>query len=483
MAFNFLSPSTWFNQDRNYEFMPKHQLRFQCNSNVLEYNPMAFYKSNPAVFNAIDTKSKIAGNAKLYFQKNDGTILDQHPLLTLLKNPNPYQTGEDFIKAIVVTMSVYGTSHPYVVKSPGVNAYDKIKLTVLDNEYLDIDIKKDYIYQMLVFENIEPKILYKDSKGKARDKVIEFEQLLPIFDTTILENPLQSESRLKALILPISNIQTALEAKNTILSSPTGIGTWTSDITDANGRLQLTPQEHEEWEREMNQSNSARTGKNAVRLSRTPAKFTNTAPKFSDLQINENLRNDILMIYDAFNLPKEFLASLESGSTFENQTQAYKRYLQGAGQELIDNVVNTLNSYFNDPTGKLIAKYDHLPIMQEDESIRNSALKTKLEVLNLALASGAIDINEYRLKIVEDLQLGERAEIEQDNPDDTAKLLFSASLNLRGSVGGVTGIIALNTSVSQGALSRDSAVNILVEVYQYERSIAETLITQQINIQ
>jgi hypothetical protein len=344
---------------------------------------MAFYKSNPAVFNAIDTKSKIAGNAKLYFQKNDGTILDEHPLLTLLKNPNPYQTGEDFIKAIVVTMSVYGTSHPYVVKSPGVNAYDKIKLTVLDNEYLDIDIKKDYIYQMLVFENIEPKILYKDSKGKARDKVIEFEQLLPIFDTTILENPLQSESRLKALILPISNIQTALEAKNTILSSPTGIGTWTSDITDANGRLQLTPQEHEEWEREMNQSNSARTGKNAVRLSRTPAKFTNTAPKFSDLQINENLRNDILIIYDAFNLPKEFLASLESGSTFENQTQAYKRYLQGAGQELIDNVVNTLNSYFNDPSGKLIAKYDHLPIMQEDESQRSIVLKTESETLSI----------------------------------------------------------------------------------------------------
>jgi len=73
--------------------------------------------------------------------------------------------------------------------------------------------------------------------------------------------------------------------------------------------------------------------------------------------------------------------------------------------------------------------------------------------------------------------LEERELVSQSNDSDVKSLLFDASLNLRGTVGGVQGIILVNQSVARGEISRENAINLLVEIYQYDREIAESLIT------
>jgi hypothetical protein len=57
--------------------------------------------------------------------------------------------------------------------------------------------------------------------------------------------------------------------------------------------------------------------------------------------------------------------------------------------------------------------------------------------------------------------------------------LIQAQTQLRGTVGGLDGIISLNASVSSGQMSRVTAVNTLVFYYGYSPAIAETMITSE----
>jgi hypothetical protein len=56
--------------------------------------------------------------------------------------------------------------------------------------------------------------------------------------------------------------------------------------------------------------------------------------------------------------------------------------------------------------------------------------------------------------------------------EDTAK----AQASLRGSVGGVTGILGIQTSVTEGKTDFDSAVTILMEIYGFDREVALSLL-------
>ena len=48
---------------------------------------------------------------------------------------------------------------------------------------------------------------------------------------------------------------------------------------------------------------------------------------------------------------------------------------------------------------------------------------------------------------------------------------------MRGTVGGLNGIISLNTAVATGQMTNEIAVNTLVNYYGYDRIVAESMIT------
>lgn len=70
-----------------------------------------------------------------------------------------------------------------------------------------------------------------------------------------------------------------------------------------------------------------------------------------------------------------------------------------------------------------------------------------------------------------------------ENEDDELKnveALKSAQINLKGTVGGLNGIIDINTAVSSGQMDRDSAVSTLIVYYGYSREDAELIITKTV---
>ena len=56
---------------------------------------------------------------------------------------------------------------------------------------------------------------------------------------------------------------------------------------------------------------------------------------------------------------------------------------------------------------------------------------------------------------------------------------LQAQANLRGSVGGVTGLLSVQASVAQGITSFDSAVTILVEIFGFTEEIAMDILGER----
>ena len=408
----YLNPKNWFNDSRMVDI--QNQYKFQCETNVLIYDPFAFYRNNPIVFAAIDERAKAISNFKFYIETPEGERITDHPLIDFLERPNPYQNRQDYIKSLVTFLSIYGTGNMYANRFVGSQDLEKQSLIILDNSDTSIVQKNDWIFSMLsedkdksqISKTNEPIIRYRDPRNMNVIKRLEFSQYLPIFDTPLTKNPLKAESRMKSLLYPISNTQTAFEGKNTLLSNPSGIGILTSDASDANGRIELTPDEHKDAEKDMNLRYGTKTGQTAIRLIRTPMKFQNTAPKFKDMLLDESVVNDGLLIFGGYGLPKELYVALAKGSTFENQSEAFKRYMQTDGQVLADNIASTLQNFYKPKEGKLIASCDHLPAMQEDESKRatqtlteRQSFKTYKETLDDLLEKKHISVEYYKKEL------------------------------------------------------------------------------------
>ena len=66
-------------------------------------------------------------------------------------------------------------------------------------------------------------------------------------------------------------------------------------------------------------------------------------------------------------------------------------------------------------------------------------------------------------------------EIKNDIIESDAETL-KAQAGLRGSVGGVNGILGIQSSVTAGTTDRESAVTILMEIYGFTRTISEALL-------
>lgn len=102
----------------------------------------------------------------------------------------------------------------------------------------------------------------------------------------------------------------------------------------------------------------------------------------------------------------------------------------------------------------------------------NEATKNKLnaEAYSILLRDGVLTKEQIAV------QLGFEFTPTNDTQSQDDKIR-NAQAELRGTVGGVNGIIAINTAVSQGQISRESAVSILINVYGYDNVTANSMIT------
>jgi hypothetical protein len=145
------------------------------------------------------------------------------------------------------------------------------------------------------------------------------------------------------------------------------------------------------------------TGQRNLRLINSPIKYVETMVDVSKLKITESITQNALILFGAFGLPKELLTAMLSGSTFENQKTAYKNYIQSTAQTEADSIANSLNIAIPSSEGELVAKFDHLPIMQENEKERAdvenkkaTTMKVEKEIWDAWLLAGYVNEAQYK---------------------------------------------------------------------------------------
>ncbi len=378
-------------------------------SKILDENFLAWYKTNPFVFTAINERAKAVANAKFYIKTEDGEFVENE-LTKKLNKPNPYLSRNEFLLQLMVYKGIWGTGYLYLNRlrpSESVDRFDLLNLPTDQVKFNDDFVTKskiDYLHSLLTKSSEDVFTPYYCSLNGLDKVLLDKENLLPFFDTPIFTNPYYSESKLKSQRYVVSNIQAALESQNTFLSTPGGMGMLMPDSKDDTGvSLPLKQEEKEEIEKQIQQDYGSLTGQNNMRLVNSPVKYVETMVDVSKLKINESLVQNALILFGTYGLPKELLTAMMQGSTFENQKTAYKNYIQGTAQNEVDSIANSLNIAIPSREGVLVAKFDHLPIMQENEKERADVDNRKAQTMNTEkaiwddwLSRGFVNEQEYK---------------------------------------------------------------------------------------
>lgn len=335
---------------------------------------LELYLCNPVLSTIVNFASTYYSQMKITHLDSKGNVIENSPYIQLLKNPNYFQSQQDFFFQQNVFLSVTGNDYIYQIK-PFTNEVPKAIYNLIPNQINFNDIHK--INKFVVTNNdkklIDEKQLIYTLDNK--EYYIPLKSIIPTYDLTngIINNSfIQSQSRVKAIAHVLHNINRNLEAKGINLEmSKKYIGVNSGDGNEA----QLQPDDKNSIERSLG-------SKNVLLTNRASIDFKHLVSNMKQLYLDEQLSSDFNTCLLAFGMNKNVINPFLKDSTFENQVQGLISYIQNTTQNQADNTMNSLAQSWGlfEKGESLKASFDHLPVMQ---SVINSKIATLSEFQNM----------------------------------------------------------------------------------------------------
>lgn len=331
--------------------------------------------SNYALFICLLITTEVCSKAKFKVEDENGNEIKNDPLLKLVRKPNYYQTGADFIRIWLWNKLSQGTSVVRPVMPAGRNtdaAFAKAMYVLNINNlkfpsnfkptmiYLDSDIKK--------FE--ETPITYKDD---AQTMNLKLKELIHFYDVApgISGNLLTGTSRVRALKEQIANINIAMQAENIMLQS-NGREMFTAAGGKGVSGIQMPVDDKDRREIQDKLVNFYGVSKGKVRsiVTQGAIDWKSLHMALKELGLWESMTKNAGIIRAAFQIPETiFKLYFETGDTFENKKEGEVEFIQNVAQGHLDDYCQSLTEFFgyNEQNRKLVAYLDHLPAMQHLE--------------------------------------------------------------------------------------------------------------------
>lgn len=270
-----------------------------------------------------------------------------------------------------------------------------------------------------------------------------------------------------SLIRPLTNIDMAYESRNVLMKNRGMRVILTSEKEDASGVIPLQESEKKIVQNQI-KDYGLLSNQSQFFFSQFPLKAVPIDQDVAKLGLFEEIATDTLTIAHGFGVPELLVKLYIKGGTFENLEASERRLYQST---LIPEDVDDMQALGNflglDETDwMLLPDYSHIACLQESEDKKETREKTKSDRLLNALAKNAITKDEYR----EEMGYGKAtvdpaAEAALKAGGDERTL--EAQAQLRGSVGGVQGILSIQASVSQGITTYDAAIGTLEILYGF----------------
>lgn len=346
--------------------------------------------SNPVLLAIIALCAKIYSQMKITHLNSEGEPIENSEILKLFKQPNYFQSQEDFFFQQMWFLSANGTNLTYKV-----NALSQTK-SIYNLIPSEINLNDTHKVKSFISTKDELKA-YGDRKIiytlDGQQMNISIKDLIPTYDLAnglTCNSLMSSPSRLKGLSKTIQNIEENLLSKNVNLKmSQKYLIASQGDGNEA------------QIQQEDRQDIFSKIAKKSLLITNANIKSQHLVSDMKRLYLDEQFSNDALTCLLAFDMSKDILNYFSNGaSTYENKEKALLDYVQNSIQSDANNTMNSFASSFGliDKNESLKASYDHLPVMQ-------LVMKAKIETLQLFINTLVDYTPEAKVKYIDEFKL------------------------------------------------------------------------------
>lgn len=371
-----------------YQPINLKQFLIDCNPNSL----MTVAMSVPHLNTILSRGAEIFSLMDIKHVDKNGDEIENSDVIKLLKKPNPLQNLEQYLYQYYILNGIYNKTFQRKLKGL---SYDRLPsaLWLLPSGAMKINATGKVYDQVNIKDIIENYELVNAGQRQVytTDDIIYMAEGVGI---SIL-NPV---SRVEALQIPLSNIVATLKSRNIIISERGMIGFIKNRQP---GGADPQPPDKDEMQRLRNEYQNeyhldSRGGH--IGVTSLDAEWVPMTMNVQEMGFLEGIEADFGALCDAYGHGRDMYSSTK-GATFENMLQAQKTTINNAMQPAADKLMRTLTAELIDPsTGEqLIACYDHLPCMKEDELKEAQAEKTEIEGYSILYRDGIINGDQYAL--------------------------------------------------------------------------------------
>ena len=346
--------------------------------------------SNPVLLAIIALRSKIYSQMKISHIGANGKPIENSPIIQLFKQPNYFQSQEDFLFQQMWFLSAAGTNLTYKVNalSQTKSIYNLIPSEINLNDTHKV---KSFISTKAELKAYEDRKIIYTLDGQQMN--IAIKDLIPTYDLAnglTTNSIMSSPSRLKGISKTIQNIEENLLSKNVNLKM-------------SQKYLMASQGDGNEAQIQAGDRNDifSKVAKKSLLITNANIKAQHLVSDMKRLYLDEQFSADALTCLLAFDMSKDVLNYFSNGaSTYENKEKAMLDYVQNSIQSDANNTMNSFASSFG-LIGKgesLVASYDHLPVMQ-------IVMKTKIETLQLFINTLVDYTPEAKVKLIEEFKV------------------------------------------------------------------------------
>jgi hypothetical protein len=346
--------------------------------------------TNPVLMAIIALRCKIYSQMKITHLDKSGNPIENSELLKLFRQPNYFQSQQDFLFQQMWFLSATGTNLTYKINA--------LSRTESIYNLIPSEIKLHDTYKLKKFLSTKKDIVaYEDQlityTLEGQETNIKLKNIIPTYDLAnglTVNSLMSSPSRLTGISKTIENIEENLLAKNVNLKmSQKYLMASQGDGNEA--QIQKTDRD------DITRKISAKS----LLITNANIKAQHLVSDMKKLFLDEQFSNDALTCLLAFDMNRDILNYFSNGaSTHENQSQGFINWIQNSIQNDADNTLNSFASSFGliDNGESLKASYDHLPVMQ-------LVMKTKLETLQLYINTLVDYPIETKIKLIDEFKL------------------------------------------------------------------------------
>lgn len=356
--------------------------------------------NNPILFTVLSTRARLFSQMQIsHYDKNNNLIPSNKSLIIkALNKPNYFQTLSDLLYSLSWEMYIYGTSYLYYNEDIYSNP-DYFK--VLNNDKISkSDLKKatkerKFIRTKSDIDKFEgQKIQY--NIDQETNLQLKLKDIIPVYDMANgLTHNYIGESRLKALISTLDNIHENIRSKNINLNmSRKYIGV---NKTDMNGQPMVSEQDRRSIKKVL--------GQNDLQITNGNLEFKHLVSDFKRLFLDDMFKADALTIINAFELNTDVINYINDGNATDREIGIIS-VIQNSIKPQADDFLGSLAHSFNlqDKGERLVASYDHLPVMQNLMKDKVFSLSNGINAYANAVSSGIFTTQEARQGVQDIIQ-------------------------------------------------------------------------------